>query len=621
MRPRTVRAADTDAETDIVDDSEPERAETRRKEKENRRVKRQMKGQDTFTKNSNKSIITAAVQLLGRPLHIAAASEVPSISSISLRGPMQLNDVIDDAISSSALSVHIAGSRAVSSVSSFVESEVSLPGPAALSPGTPRPPTQEAQLISQQPRSPGAVSVPSDDEEDIEAADRLSLGRFAHINSSKAVRPMKLAPMISRSMPEGSSGSGTKQNRTKPAHRFVSDFSDAEVAKVTKCVSCDLEWTTRKTSLQKMLHIQTCAKKSGLTDETVKVLVRRQIGKASDEGPGESGASAAADERAETYLEDVLGREAPKRKGRRPEVQRTVKSATDSRNAIMDKARLLLGPSAIGISDGQGASSLPATQSFGPSKFRDTVRDGLAERSASPSSYNTTNEEAPYAVKMRPPAAVVTTSFGSVNEHVPLTPSRANHRRQFDHVSPDLVEAIDLSNMSDDGASFYGMNNDNIMWQDDGALLHFDPSSTLNADEPSKKRRKAKTTSPKETVKKVTECETSSSGSVQSGTPKSTRKRKSKATTGQEDDVKEDKFKEAMRNAIMQDKTLHLRILRYEPIHYDVFVQLAVDQGFPLRGLNPKLMSCLDDLAIIYHGAGPDRNQKKRRRRKKSKGI
>jgi len=54
---------------------------------------------------------------------------------------------------------------------------------------------------------------------------------------------------------------------------------------------------------------------------------------------------------------------------------------------------------------------------------------------------------------------------------------------------------------------------------------------------------------------------------------------------------------------IRSDKELHLRILRYEPIQFDDFVQMATMNGLPARGLKLTLWQFLDKQGINFYGA------------------
>ncbi|KAH9938594.1 uncharacterized protein B0H18DRAFT_20225 [Fomitopsis serialis] len=83
-------------------------------------------------------------------------------------------------------------------------------------------------------------------------------------------------------------------------------------------------------------------------------------------------------------------------------------------------------------------------------------------------------------------------------------------------------------------------------------------------------------------------------------------------------DITEAEFESRLHDAIMQDKNLHLRIIRYEPVHFDVFVQLAMDAGLiqtrKLGLMKTRIRTFLDKMAIHFHGAdgpGGDRTRKR----------
>jgi hypothetical protein len=170
-----------------------------------------------------------------------------------------------------------------------------------------------------------------------------------------------------------------KSSRNAGQRRFTADFSDAELARLIKCVCCGISWTTRKGVTQKMVHIQSCAKKNAFTDDTVKILVRREVDKALAENQTAKakGKGKAIDpenllpEVPRTYMEDVVQGAEPKRKMHRSE-PKTVKKATETREVILDKARVILGNHVL--PNTQDVSRHPfQTQGFGPSRLVDQL--------------------------------------------------------------------------------------------------------------------------------------------------------------------------------------------------------------------------------------------------------
>ncbi|KAJ7682650.1 hypothetical protein DFH06DRAFT_1119843 [Mycena polygramma] len=118
-------------------------------------------------------------------------------------------------------------------------------------------------------------------------------------------------------------------------HLMVSlgNFLILELRKLVKCVSCDIAWTARKSAAQKLVHsvlsIRSCGKKNGFTDDTMRHLIRKELDSMPDE-PGPSNRNGKAPlvptERT-TLLEDVVRDAAPKRKGKRKAAVDILKSA------------------------------------------------------------------------------------------------------------------------------------------------------------------------------------------------------------------------------------------------------------------------------------------------------
>ena len=205
----------------------------------------------------------------------------------------------------------------------------------------------------------------SDDDDDVP---RMNFARFSYGNASSSSKLNPPHPPITR---KGSGEAGTPSKK-KSVHQFLFDFSDADLAKLGKCVSCDLRWTARKTAHQKMIHIQTCAKKHAFTDETVRILIRKEI----DNVTAHNKAACILME-SNTYMEDIVAHAAPRKKGRRQRVAETVQTIQVTRSTILNRAQAVLGslsPDAPPYTQSVGPASpsinatIPlSTQSFGPS--------------------------------------------------------------------------------------------------------------------------------------------------------------------------------------------------------------------------------------------------------------
>ncbi|KZP02849.1 hypothetical protein FIBSPDRAFT_941811 [Athelia psychrophila] len=200
-----------------------------------------------------------------------------------------------------------------------------------------------------------ALAISSDSEHDREEEDRMKLGHFAYLNPSRSNSRAALSrsnsiPATDKKLLEPAPKN--KPARAKPQHRFTTDFTELELTRLVKCISCDIRWTTRKGVAQKMTHIQSCAKKNALTDDTVKTLIRKDVDKVIAETPtvpnpakkGKGkGVEDAAPSAPKTILEEVVEGTETKRKGRRVEVVETVKDALEIRGVILDRARTVLG--------------------------------------------------------------------------------------------------------------------------------------------------------------------------------------------------------------------------------------------------------------------------------------
>ncbi|KAI0638248.1 hypothetical protein C8Q77DRAFT_1153914 [Trametes polyzona] len=224
------------------------------------------------------------------------------------------------------------------------------------------------------PTSPSAASEGSQDD----GATALKLGRFAYEAPNPSRRTLSKTPSPTEGGSIPPEARTTSQTKRLPSHRFARDFSDAELGRILKCVSCDLAWTARKTVTQKMKHIQTCAKKKGLNDDTVRTLLRQELDALPPVASSSKSGTPApqTDAVPETLLEDVLKDTTRKKPGRRPQVQQTVKSVTETRGDILDRARSLLQGEGVsrasssvptdrgGVGSGMNLAPPPATQAF-----------------------------------------------------------------------------------------------------------------------------------------------------------------------------------------------------------------------------------------------------------------
>lgn len=259
---------------------------------------------------------------------------------------------------------------------------------------------------------PIAFNVSSDSEIEPEDDNRMTLNRFAFQNPSRTQSKASLSrtsSIATANKPVVDVMPKMKPSRNAGQHRFMADFSNAELARLVKCVCCGIGWTTRKGVAQKMVHVQSCARRNAFTDDTVKILIRQEVDKALAESQVAKMKDKALDpenvlpEAPRTYLDDVLREVEPKRRGRHPEIK-TIKNGLETREGILDRARVILRNHALPNAQEEGShqsqelrssrlasqprqdvgswSEFPATQAFGESALRHKRAPDVISRGA-----------------------------------------------------------------------------------------------------------------------------------------------------------------------------------------------------------------------------------------------
>lgn len=139
------------------------------------------------------------------------------------------------------------------------------------------------------------------------------------------------------------SGSNTQPRHapSKPAKNEI-DILPSDLDKISRCISCDTEWTTRKTSVQKMNHIRSCAKKHYLDKETVAVLVQQVVAKYTPPVPGKEKGKEVQPLTKATFYEEVLGDSAPKKRTKRQVAQTSLTNVSANREDILARAQNVL---------------------------------------------------------------------------------------------------------------------------------------------------------------------------------------------------------------------------------------------------------------------------------------
>ena len=239
--------------------------------------------------------------------------------------------------------------------------------------------TESTSVLAQttaETRPAAIYVVSSESSSDSDGENRLRLNRFAFQKSSQLQSGKSKPSTSSTAQVQDSSIEPELQvkptSRTIRSHRFADDFSNADLAKLSKCICCGLAWTTRKGVAQKMFHILSCAKKHALKDNTIKILIRREVenamaatkwkGKAKAVDPGKG-----SPEGPDTFMEHFVGGVESKKKGRRVGATITVRAAEENEEANRARARVILG--GCGMPRVQEAVDRQDSEFFGPSKL------------------------------------------------------------------------------------------------------------------------------------------------------------------------------------------------------------------------------------------------------------
>lgn len=251
-------------------------------------------------------------------------------------------------------------------------------------PGPSRPPLSRKRSM---PASNASGSGPTTDSRSLSSSD---LSRFSY-NPPQSLRDMikKRGELeAQRTAQFGPPEPLRKSKAAKPAaHRFTADFTDDELSRVLKCVSCGDRWTVRKGATAKMRHIQACAKKMCLNDDMIKRLIRAELEAPEEPKPEKKSKSSGV---SNTLFEDALGGTG-KTKSKKKSAQRTTSlhNPVENREAIRAKARSLLAPEISDLSQDPELVDLlkksdsrmdriqmfdfsdppPATQEFGRSRL------------------------------------------------------------------------------------------------------------------------------------------------------------------------------------------------------------------------------------------------------------
>ncbi|KIY74165.1 hypothetical protein CYLTODRAFT_416422 [Cylindrobasidium torrendii FP15055 ss-10] len=503
---------------------------------------------------------------------------------------------------------------------------------------------------------PGASveKIPTSELSDDEDIGGLNIGKFAFKGSSRT-------PSVARSVREPSA-QPTKARKTASLpskERFASEFDDVQLNRLLKCVCCNLTWTSRKSIAQKLVHLRSCAKKHAFSDETVRLRVRQYLATAPELVPNPKALKDAQPKQPTTYFEEVVKDIEPKKRQRRAPVSTQVISPSAARHGIMKRAESILAQTAIepqthvpsnldenddgeeelphtqafrqskfgtalglidmGESDEEPA--MPATQAFRPSKFGTRLHEPDDQGSAK--SQYSSREDSPIRLLSMSPCG------GSPHLALPLNESR--------------TQDVNVYEYNADNVEIYGYEVDEYGYVDeydvDGAVMHFEPeagpsrlqhngtlvvqptaisgryeeaeeaeeaeeSDGLGADPDVEMHLKSKKGKGKAKAEASPKRAKDAEAKRKPGRPKKDAVEKLKPKKWTEEEFDAD-WEAAVRARIVADEDLHLKVLRYEPTHFDVFLKLAMagSEERPVTGLlKLQVRDFLDRQAISFFG-------------------
>uniref|UniRef100_A0A0W0EZE7 Uncharacterized protein n=1 Tax=Moniliophthora roreri TaxID=221103 RepID=A0A0W0EZE7_MONRR len=434
--------------------------------------------------------------------------------------------------------------------------------------------------------SDGAIDdLPSDDD-----LPSLFLSNFAFATSNKPGGVKSTATVRNfatlAASKNTSSGIPEKNAPKKPPrciiHKFAEQFTDEQLSRLLKCVACDVRWTVRKSASQKVTHIRSCAKKNGFQDETVCRLIRKELEKVLPASSGDKGkGEAEVEPLAETIFNEMVHDAAPKKRTKRQEVVTTLKALSETRSAILDRAKTIFAQNNHAYHARQqeqvlpSLGGLPSTSGFGVSGLGRTKgrQQSIFSFPSSPGKENVANVETITPKESNPKSSTPLVYISSSSSDDP--PKRLKTAKKNQEKSPSTSHVTPL--LEEEERQIYDEAED--LFHKRNAYLHYEPHQSVttssNVDQP---------TDPfptKDTLITSRACTTTSATGPfiipKPVTPKKRRRRDDKAKAS--GNVQFDEaWEQRLKRDILADTELHLRILRYEVISVQPFELTVINQ-------------------------------------------
>ncbi len=251
--------------------------------------------------------------------------------------------------------------------------------PAADPPADPPAADSSAQTLARSyaaPASPPQFTLCTSDtgaqEVSLEPSLMASMERFAYHQVRAKTEPATshTERYKSASMPQTRDGKTERLCQRAKSLPFPDhDITKLDVSRLLTCLSCEARWTVHKGASTKLSHLVACSRKKGISPSTLKALIDKENLKLQDANtkdettpPSSNPATAAP----QTYMEVVVANALPKKRQRRPDATGTLQPISQTKAAILDRAKALLGTREIAPRDAPGPE---LTQTFGRSKL------------------------------------------------------------------------------------------------------------------------------------------------------------------------------------------------------------------------------------------------------------
>lgn len=141
-----------------------------------------------------------------------------------------------------------------------------------------------------------------------------------------------------RILPESESTRGAIVRNQKRARLSAIGVSEKIISKLELCVCCEGRWKIKKSVLEKLNHIEACAKQHAYTLETVSILIKRELKLAAEILEQENTGLQ------RTHLEEVVQDAFPKRKSRLKKESTLREFDSQTRSDAMKRLRAIVGP-------------------------------------------------------------------------------------------------------------------------------------------------------------------------------------------------------------------------------------------------------------------------------------